>query len=42
MAGQGVKMYRISLTLINKLFITLHIYYVLMGIDHVLDIPDVI
>ena len=40
--GQGVKIYRIISTLINKLFIILHIYYILTGIDHVLDIPRVI
>ena len=35
----GVNIYRIISTLINKLFIILHIYHILMGIDHVLDIP---
>ena len=34
----GVKLSRIISTLIDKLFIILHIYYILTGIDHVLDI----
>ena len=36
--GHGVNIYRIIATLINKLFLILHIYYFLTGIDHVLDI----
>ena len=40
--GFGVNIYRMILTLISKLFIILHFYYVLTGIDHVLDIRRVI
>ena len=40
--GHRLKMYRIISTLIHKLFILLHIYYILMGMDHVFDIPRVI
>ena len=42
--GHVVKVYRIVSTLINKLFIILHIYYniILIWIDHVLYIPRVI
>ena len=40
--GHRHKIYSIISTLIQKLFIILHIYYNLTGIDHVLDIPRVI
>ena len=40
--GHRFKIYSIIPTLINKLFIILFIYYILTGIEHVLDIPHVI
>ena len=40
--GHRLKIYSIISTLIHKSFIILHIYYILTGIDHVLDIPRVI
>ena len=40
--GHRLKIYRITSTLIHKLFIILHIYFILTGIDHVLAISHVI
>ena len=40
--GHRLLIYSIIPTLINKLFIILHIYYILTWIDHVLDIPRLI
>ena len=40
--GHRLKIYRIVSTLIHTLFIILHIYFILTGIDHVLVIPYVI
>ena len=40
--GHRLKIYRIISTLIHKVFIILHIYYILTWIDHVVDIPHVI
>ena len=37
-----LKINSIISTLIHKLFLILHIYSILTGIDHVLDIPHVI
>ena len=34
--------HRLTIYSIMKLFIILHIYYILTGIDHVMDIPFVI
>ena len=43
MAGSGGQNLQNNLTIVKQIkFIILHIYYILMGIDHVLDIPRVI
>ena len=39
MAGSWGNINRIISALVSKVFIILHFYYVLTGIDHVLDIP---
>ena len=40
--GLGVNITRIILALIIKVFIILHFFYILTGIDHVFAIPRVI